>query len=131
MYVYYVNLHGCMHLCIIVYRPMCVGIRVARCPVFNLIVWYFGSLSGIILIVILDNTCVNSSIVCAKDTGTASARYFGESHLATLSNSNAHFISYANVSHNAIRLRGVCSPESLLTQCYLIPYSFLARGHQI
>jgi len=62
MYVYYVNLHGCMHLCIIVYRPMCVGIRVARCPVFNRAVWYFGSLSGIILIVITDNTCVNSPI---------------------------------------------------------------------
>ena len=32
----------------------------------------------------MDNTCVNSSIVCAKDTGTASVRYFGESHLGTL-----------------------------------------------
>ena len=29
------------------------------------------------------NTC--SSILCATDTGTASVRYFGESHLATLS----------------------------------------------
>jgi len=39
---------------------------------------------GIILIVIPDNTCVNSSIVCVKDTGMASVRYFGESHLAAL-----------------------------------------------
>src|SRR6218665_982188 len=32
-----------------------------------------------------DNACVNnSSIFCATDIGTASVRYFGESHLATL-----------------------------------------------
>jgi len=59
--------------------------RVARCPVFYRTVRYFGSLSVIILIVIPDNACVNSSIVCVKYTGTASIRYFGESHLATLS----------------------------------------------
>jgi len=59
-------------------------VRVARCPVLNRTVRYFGSLSGIILIVIPHNTCVNSSIVCAKYAGTTSVRYFGESHLATL-----------------------------------------------
>jgi len=59
-------------------------LRVARCPVFNRTVRYFCSLSGIILIVTPENTCVNSSIVCAKDTGTASVRYLGEIHLATL-----------------------------------------------
>ena len=58
--------------------------RVARCPVFNRTVRYFGSLSGIKMIVIPDNTCVNSSIFCATDIGTASVQYFGESHLATL-----------------------------------------------
>ena len=62
----------------------CEGsIRVARCQMFNRTVRYFGSLS-VILIVIPDNTCVHSSIVCAKDTGTASVRNFGESHLETL-----------------------------------------------
>ena len=60
-------------------------IRVARCPVFDRTVRYFGSLSGIILIVIPDNICINSSIVFVKDTGPASVRYFGESHLTTLS----------------------------------------------
>src|SRR6218665_2461383 len=62
--------------------------RVARCPLFNRTVRHFSSLSGIILIVIPDNTCVNSSIVCDKDTGTASVRYFGESHLASLQTNN-------------------------------------------
>jgi len=59
-------------------------LRVARCPVFNWTVRYFGSLSGIKMIVgiISDNAQINSSIFCA--TGTASVRYFGESHLATL-----------------------------------------------
>jgi len=60
------------------------GVRVARCPVFNLSVRYFGSLSGIKIIVIPNNAFVNSSIFCAADTGTASLKYFGESHLATL-----------------------------------------------
>jgi len=36
------------------------------------------------MIIIPDNTCANGSIFCAKDTGTASVRYFGEIHLATL-----------------------------------------------
>ena len=49
--------------------------RVARCPVFSRTVRYFGFLSGILLIVIPDNTCVNNSIVCAKDTCTASVKY--------------------------------------------------------
>jgi len=31
-----------------------------------------------------DNARVNSLVVCATDTGTASVRYFGESRLATL-----------------------------------------------
>jgi len=54
------------------------------CPVFNRTVRYFGSLFVIILIVIPDNTCVHGSIVCAKDSGTASVRNFGESRLETL-----------------------------------------------
>src|SRR6218665_58148 len=33
--------------------------------------------------------CVNSSIVCTKDTGTTRVRYFGQSHLATLIYRNA------------------------------------------
>lgn len=36
------------------------------------------------IIVILGVACVNSSIFCATDTGTASVRYLGESHLASL-----------------------------------------------
>src|SRR6218665_818332 len=40
--------------------------RVARCQIFNRTVRHFSSLSGIILIVIPDNTCVNSSIVVTK-----------------------------------------------------------------
>src|SRR6218665_1618323 len=44
-------------------------IRVARCPVFNRTVRYFGSLSGIKM---------------SGNTGTTSVRYFGESYLATL-----------------------------------------------
>jgi len=38
--------------------------------------------TGIKMIVIPDNACVNSSIFC--DTDTAGVRYFGDSHLATL-----------------------------------------------
>src|SRR6218665_49660 len=63
---------------------------VARCPVLNWTVRYFGSFSSIIFIVIPDNTCVNRSIVCAKDTGTASVRYYVESHLATLDMAEVH-----------------------------------------
>jgi len=55
-------------------------IRVARCPMFSRTVRYFDSLSGIQIIVISDNACVNNSIF----PGTASVRYFGESHLAAL-----------------------------------------------
>jgi len=58
--------------------------RVARCPVFNRTVWYFGSLSGIKMIVIPDDACVNSSIFCATDPVLQSVPYFGGSHLATL-----------------------------------------------
>src|SRR6218665_2229314 len=72
--------YGEQHISLKIGKP----IRVARCPVFNRAVRFFGSLSGIILIVIPDNTRVNSSIICAKATGKASVRYFGESHLATL-----------------------------------------------
>ena len=60
------------------------AIRVARCPVFNQIVQYFGSLSGIKMMVMPENACVSSSMFCATVTGTASVRYFGESLLATL-----------------------------------------------
>ena len=65
-----------------------VNIRVARCPVFNGTVRYFGPLSSIKIIVIPDNAGVNSSIFCQTDTGTASVWYFGETHLATLVNSS-------------------------------------------
>jgi len=58
--------------------------RVARCPIFNRTVQYFGSLSGIKMIVKPDNACVNSSIFCSTDTGSAIVRYFGVSHRATL-----------------------------------------------
>jgi len=54
---------------------------VASCPAFNRTVRCFDSLSGIKMVVIPDNACVNSLIFCATDTGTASVRYFGESHL--------------------------------------------------
>ena len=57
-----------------------VKTRVARCPVFNWTVWYFGSLSSIKLIVIPYNACAISQIFCAKHN----VQYFGESHLATL-----------------------------------------------
>jgi len=36
------------------------------------------------MIVIPDNSCVNSSIFCATDIGTASVQYLEENHLATL-----------------------------------------------
>jgi len=36
--------------------------RITRCPVFNRTVRYFGSFSGIKMIVIPDTACVNSSI---------------------------------------------------------------------
>src|SRR6218665_2229623 len=54
--------------------------RVARCPVFNRTVRYFGSLSCMKMIVIQDNAFVNGSIFSATETGIASVRYFGESH---------------------------------------------------
>jgi len=41
---------------------------------------YFGSLSGIRMIAILDNACVNSSIFCTTNTSTASVHYFGKSN---------------------------------------------------
>lgn len=55
-------------------------------PVFRLsrTVRYFGSLISIELIVITDNACKNSSVSYATDTGAASVRYFGGSHLATI-----------------------------------------------
>jgi len=43
---------------------------------------YFGSLSGIKMIVIPDNECVNSSIFCTTDTGTQCQGFF--SYLAIL-----------------------------------------------
>src|SRR6218665_1626939 len=45
---------------------------------------YFGSMYCVKMIIIPESACVNSSIFCATDTSTASVRYFGESHLATL-----------------------------------------------
>jgi len=53
-----------------------VGYRVARSPVINRTVRSFDTLSSIKMIVIPDNACVNSSIFCPIDTGTASVRYF-------------------------------------------------------
>src|SRR6218665_3108861 len=58
--------------------------RFARCPLFNRTP-VFWPLSGVKMIAIPDNACVNSSIFCATDTVTASDRYFGENHLVTLS----------------------------------------------
>jgi len=55
-----------------------------RCPVFNRTVQYFGSLSGIKMMVIPDNALVNSSIFCATDIGTVNVRYFWEGKLATI-----------------------------------------------
>src|SRR6218665_2258077 len=55
--------------------------RVARCPVFNRTVRYFGSLSGIKMTIIPDNACVNSLIFCDTDIGTSSVRYFGKCYL--------------------------------------------------
>jgi len=73
--------------------------RVARCPVFNRTIRYFGSLSGrpigLKMTVIPDNGCVNNSIFCATDAQTASVRYSTESHLATLLiNEKLHFRSF-------------------------------------
>src|SRR6218665_2538073 len=57
--------------------------RVDTCQVFTRTVRYFGSLSGIEMIEMSDNACVNSSIFCYTDT--ASVWYFEKSHLATIS----------------------------------------------
>ena len=81
---FYVNLQCCNY---VVFKRFCVfNCRVARCPVFNRTVGYFGSLSGIKMIVIPDNACVISSIFSATDrpTGTVSVWYFGQDHMATL-----------------------------------------------
>ena len=75
-------MYACMYIYVYVHAYM--DGRVARCSVFNRTVRYFGSLFGIKMAVIPDNACENSSIFCATDTGTASVRYFGENHLATL-----------------------------------------------
>lgn len=52
--------------------------RVARCPVLNRTVRYFGSLFGIKMIVIglPVNACANSSIFCATNMSTTNVRYF-------------------------------------------------------
>src|SRR6218665_1110594 len=78
---------------------------VARCPVFNQTVRYFGSMfSGIKMIEVPDNACVNSSIFCATDTETVSAWYFGESHLATVGLLTDHFLLLAqNLRHHFVR----------------------------
>jgi len=50
-------------------------IRVAGCSVINRTVRFSSSLSGIKMIIIPDNACVNSSLF-ATDIGTANVRYF-------------------------------------------------------
>src|SRR6218665_927319 len=49
---------------------------VARCLLFNRTVRYFGFLSGIKMILIPENACVNNSIFCATDIDTVRSGIF-------------------------------------------------------